>query len=67
MHNAGKGVIGMKIFGEGDIKSAEGRDASLRFVLGLGTVDAFIIGFESVAQVDNALDRVEAAIAAVKG
>ena len=46
MHDAGKGVIGMKILGEGPIKEPERRDASLRFVLGLGTVDAFIIGFE---------------------
>ena len=67
MHQAGKGVIGMKIFGQGDIKTPEGRDSSLRFVLGLGSVDAFIIGFESVEQVDNALDRVGAAIEAVRG
>jgi aryl-alcohol dehydrogenase-like predicted oxidoreductase len=57
MHNAGKGVIGMKIFGEGRFKEPERRDASLRYVLGLGTVDAFIIGFESTAQVDDALTR----------
>ena len=53
MHNAGKGVIGMKILGEGRIKEPERRDASLRYVLGLGTVNAFIIGFESTDQVDD--------------
>lgn len=63
MHNAGKGVIGMKIFGEGQMKEPARRDASLRFVLGLGTVNAFIIGFESVEQVDDTLARVEKAIA----
>ena len=47
MHNAGKGVIGMKVFGEGAFKEPERRDASLRYVLGLGTVNAFIIGLES--------------------
>ena len=41
------------------------RDASLRYVLGLGTVNAFIIGFESVAQVDDALAATERALADV--
>jgi predicted aldo/keto reductase-like oxidoreductase len=65
MHNAGKGVIGMKIFGEGRMKEPERRDASLRFVLGLGTVDAFIVGLESVEQVDDLLKRTEDALAFV--
>jgi aryl-alcohol dehydrogenase-like predicted oxidoreductase len=65
MHNAGKGVIGMKVFGEGAFKEPERRDASLRFVLGLGTVNAFIIGFESMAQVDDLLTRTAAALAAL--
>ena len=63
MHNAGKGVIGMKIFGEGKMKEADRRAASLKYVLGLGTVNAFIIGFESTAQVDDALAATEMAIA----
>jgi aryl-alcohol dehydrogenase-like predicted oxidoreductase len=63
MHNAGKGVIGMKIFGEGKMKEPERRDASLRYVLGLGSVDAFIIGFESAEQIDDTLARVEKVLA----
>lgn len=63
MHNAGKGVVGMKIFGEGRMKEPERRDASLRYVLGLGSVDAFIIGFESPEQVDDCLARVEKTLA----
>lgn len=63
MHNAGKGVIGMKILGEGAFKEPERRDASLRFVLGLSTVNAFIIGFEDPAQVDDIVTRTNNAIA----
>jgi hypothetical protein len=63
MHNAGKGVIGMKVFGEGAFQEPERRDASLRYVLGLGTVNAFIIGLESVTQVDDLLTRTGAALA----
>jgi aryl-alcohol dehydrogenase-like predicted oxidoreductase len=65
MHDAGKGVIGMKILGEGRMKEPERRDNSLRYVLGLGTVDAFIIGFESTEQVDDLLKRTADAIAFV--
>ncbi len=67
MHDAGKGVIGMKILGEGRIKEPERKDASLRYVLGLGTVNAFIIGFESTEQVDDILKRTADAIASLKG
>jgi aryl-alcohol dehydrogenase-like predicted oxidoreductase len=66
MHNAGKGVIGMKILGEGRITTPERKDASLRYVLGLGTVDAFIIGFESTDQIDDILKRTADAIAFLK-
>ena len=67
MHNAGKGVVGMKILGQGEINSDERRDASLRYVLGLGTVNAFIVGFETPAQVDDLLARTNKALAAVAG
>jgi len=62
MHDAGKGVVGMKILGEGRIKEPERRDASLRFVLGLGSVDALVIGFETPDQIDDMLTRTEAAL-----
>src|SRR3954447_18160629 len=65
MHNAGKGVIGMKICGEGRMKEPERRDASLRYVLGLGTVNAFIIGVESTAQIDDLLARTADALASL--
>ena len=66
MHAAGKGIVGMKILGEGRINTPERKDASLRYVLGLGTVDAFIIGFESTAQIDDILKRTADAIAFLK-
>src|SRR5262249_40665022 len=66
MHNAGKGIIGMKILGEGQIKTPERKDASLRYVLGLGTVDAFIIGFESTTQIDDILKRTSDALTFLK-
>jgi len=62
MHNAGKGIIGMKILGEGRINTPARKDASLRYVLGLGTVNAFIIGFQATEQIDDILKRTADAI-----
>lgn len=55
IHDKGKGVIGMKILGEGTFTRAEQRRESLRFVLGLGCVDCFCIGFEKPEQIDEIL------------
>lgn len=58
MHSAGKGIIGMKLVGNGVIRNASEKiDHSLRFVLGLGSVDMMIVGFETEDQVDNYIER----------
>lgn len=59
LHAAGKGVVGMKIIGEGRLRhDDEKRDASARFVLGLGCVDVMNIGFEKVEEIDDFAARV---------
>lgn len=59
VHAAGKGVVGMKIIGEGKLRNdAEKRDESARFVLGLGCVDILNIGFEKVEEIDDFAGRV---------
>jgi aryl-alcohol dehydrogenase-like predicted oxidoreductase len=59
MHEQGKGILGMKILAEGTLKTEERQLESLRFVLGLGCVNAMVIGFESPEQIDQILQRVE--------
>lgn len=60
LHKAGKGVIGMKLVGDGKLRSDSQKiDDSLRFVLGLGCVDVMIVGFEEPDQIDNYITRVE--------
>ncbi len=54
----GKGIIGMKIFGNGDNTSAEERQRSLRFAVKSPNVHCITLGLESVEQVDDAVDRV---------
>ncbi|MBL8799051.1 MAG: aldo/keto reductase [Planctomycetia bacterium] len=62
MHDRGKAVLGMKILGEGAFKSAEEQVASLRYVLNLGCVDAFVIGFEAPEQIDQIVGHIETAL-----
>lgn len=59
IHASGKGVVGMKIVGEGRLRNdPEKRDESLRYVLGLGCVDVLNVGCESIAEVDDLTERV---------
>jgi aryl-alcohol dehydrogenase-like predicted oxidoreductase len=63
LHKAGKGVIGMKLIGNGQFRNdSEKIDSSLRFVLGLGTVDMIIVGFELPDQIDNYIERISSAL-----
>jgi aryl-alcohol dehydrogenase-like predicted oxidoreductase len=63
LHSSGKGVIGMKLLGGGGyIEDDERIDNALRFVLGLGTVDTIIIGFEHYEQIDNYVGRMRRAL-----
>lgn len=58
IHAQGTGVIGMKLMGEGRFRAPEERDASLKFVMHLGTVDAVTIGYKNTAEIDEAINRI---------
>ena len=59
IHDAGKGVIGMKIIGEGEFrKSEEKKNHSIDFALNLGCVDVMIVGFEKLSEIDDFAKRV---------
>lgn len=63
LHKSGKGVIGMKLVGNGNLRNdSEKIDNSLKFVLGLKSVNMMIIGFEETEQIDNYIARVEKAL-----
>jgi predicted aldo/keto reductase-like oxidoreductase len=61
IHEKGIGVIGMKIYGEGRIRSREQRLESLKYVLGLGTVTCFTIGSSSMEQIEDTLALIDEA------
>lgn len=59
IHDAGKGVVGMKIMGEGRLRDDDQRrDASVNYALTLGCVDVLNVGCESLAEVDDLAARV---------
>jgi aryl-alcohol dehydrogenase-like predicted oxidoreductase len=59
IHAAGKGVVGMKIMGEGRLRDDdERRDASVEYALTLGCVDVLNVGCETLAEVDDLAARV---------
>jgi len=57
IHDAGKGVIGMKILGEGDPNVVAKMEESFRFVAELGSIDAITIGFLSERELDDIVNR----------
>ena len=60
LHKAGKGVIGMKLVGNGKLRNdPEKVENSFRFVSGLGSVNMMIIGFEEKDQIDSYLAMAE--------
>jgi aryl-alcohol dehydrogenase-like predicted oxidoreductase len=59
MKAAGKAVIGMKILGQGDLRSRQSE--ALRYALSLGVLDAFTIGAESKAEQEDLIRRIAAA------
>jgi len=54
----GKGVIGMKIFGEGSHVSDSEREQSLKFALTKANIHCMTLGMESIAHIDDAVERV---------
>jgi aryl-alcohol dehydrogenase-like predicted oxidoreductase len=61
MRAAGKGIVGMKILGQGDMGHRQ--DEALRYALGAKVLDAFTIGAESRAEQSDLIRRI-AAVAA---
>ena len=59
MHAAGKGIIGMKILGQGDLRNKQ--DEAVKYALSLGLLDAFTIGAETQAEQNDLIRRISAA------
>ena len=59
MRAKGKGIIGMKILGQGSLRDRQ--DEALNFALGVNLLDAFTIGAESKSEQEDLIRRIAAA------
>jgi len=59
MRAAGKGIIGMKILGQGELRDRQ--DQALHYALSLDLLDAFTIGAESKSEQEDLIRRIAAA------
>jgi hypothetical protein len=63
MRAKSRGIIGMKLIGNGDFTAPEDREKSIRFAIRCSLLDAVVIGFKSTAEVDEAIERIDRALA----
>ena len=63
MRTKGRGVIGMKIIGNGTFVNPEDREKSIRFAMSRPELDAIVIGFKSTDEIDEAIERMNRALA----
>lgn len=62
-HAAGKGVISMKLIGEGAFTDRSDRQKAMRFAFRNAGVDAVTVGYKSTAEIDEAIENVNLALA----
>ncbi len=63
MRAKGRGIIGMKIIGTGEFVNAEDREKSIRLAMTRLELDAVVIGCKSRAEIDEAIQRMNRALA----
>jgi len=59
----GMGVISMKLVGEGRFTTRQDRQAAMRFAFNNAGVDSVTVGFKNTAEVDEAIENVNLALA----
>jgi aryl-alcohol dehydrogenase-like predicted oxidoreductase len=59
MKASGKGIVGMKILGQGDMRNRQ--DDALKYALSLGVLNAFTIGAENRGEQEDLIRRIAAA------
>jgi hypothetical protein len=63
MRDKGHGIIGMKLIGNGEFTNPDDREKAMRFAMHCGLLDAVVIGFKSPAEIDEAIERMNRALA----
>jgi 1-deoxyxylulose-5-phosphate synthase len=67
MREKQRGVIGMKVFGNGQFRTEVEREKSLRFAMAMPEIDAVIIGFSSIEEMDQGIKLMNRVLAEPTG
>ena len=59
----GMGVISMKLVGEGSFTTREDRQAAMKYAFRHAGVDAVTVGYKSTAEIDEAIENLNLALA----
>ena len=62
MDAKGRGIIGMKIFGNGSFTDPADREKSIRYAMSQKEIDAVVIGFKNRQEIDEAIERINRAL-----
>jgi predicted aldo/keto reductase-like oxidoreductase len=62
MHAKGRGIIGMKICGNGTFADPADREKSIRHAMACREIDAVVIGFKNRQEIDEAIERINRAL-----
>ena len=63
VHRQGMGVISMKLVGEGSFTTREDRQAAMKFAFRNAGVDSVTVGYKSAAEIDEAIENLNLALA----
>ncbi len=63
VRSEGMGVISMKLVGEGAFTTREDRQAAMRFAFNNAGVDSVTVGFKNTAEIDEAIENLNLALA----
>jgi predicted aldo/keto reductase-like oxidoreductase len=66
MHAKGRGIIAMKLCGNGEFVNAEDREKAVQHAVNCGFVDAMVMGFKNNAEIDEHIERVNRALKATR-
>jgi aryl-alcohol dehydrogenase-like predicted oxidoreductase len=63
VHRQGMGVISMKLVGEGSFTTREDRQAAMKFAFRNAGVDSVTVGYKNAAEIDEAIENLNLALA----
>jgi predicted aldo/keto reductase-like oxidoreductase len=63
MRAKGRGVLGMKLVGDGDFTNPDDRERAMQYAMKSGLPDAVVVGFKSSAEIDETIERMNRALA----